>query len=203
MLYGNSLDKPSPPPLEDDRSTKKTKFRQQGEDGDNPPAFTFRDKLMESQYGAGDETSGRSDFVGMDDFIEIEKDDVLIERDGAIPSIAFSPKVHEQLIKPWQTTVVVKLLGRMIGYKAHVSRLETLWPNIGGFSVIDLDNGYYLVRFRSDNAAEFVLTQGPWVILGHYLTVQQWTPHFDCANEKDCKNHSLDPVSGNAITLLS
>ncbi|KAK9187332.1 hypothetical protein WN944_018724 [Citrus x changshan-huyou] len=47
----NSLDKSSPPPLENDRSTKKAKFRQQGEDGDNPPVFTFRDKLLESQYG--------------------------------------------------------------------------------------------------------------------------------------------------------
>ena len=22
------------------------------------------------------------------------------------------------------------------------------------------------------------LTRGPWIILGHYLTVQQWTPEF-------------------------
>lgn len=93
--------------------------------------------------------------------------------------------MHEQLIKPKQATVVVKLLGRMIGYKALTSRLETLWPNIGVFFyIIDLDNGYYLVRFCSENAAEFVLTQGPWVILGHYLIVQQWTPQFDCFNEK-------------------
>lgn len=109
--------------------------------------------------------------MGRDDYIEIKKDDIVIERDGIIPSIAFSQKVHEQLIKPRQVTVVVKLLGRMIGYKAVVSRLEALWPNIGGFSVIDLDNGYYLVGFCSENTAEFVLTQGLWLILGHYLNV--------------------------------
>lgn len=40
-----------------------------------------------------------------------------------------------------------------------------------GFSIIDLDNDYYLVRFCSENTAEFVLTQGPWLILGHYLNV--------------------------------
>ena len=50
--------------------------------------------------------------------------------------------------------------------------------------MIDLDNGYFLVRFRSGNGAEFVLTQGPWVILGHYLHVQQWNPQFDCFKEK-------------------
>lgn len=36
----------------------------------------------------------------------------------------------------------------------------------GFFFIIDLDNGYYLVRFRSENAIEFVRTQGPWVTLG-------------------------------------
>ena len=122
--------------------------------------------------------------MGRDDYLEIETEDVIIERDDSIPSIVFSQKVHEQLIKLWQATVVMKLLGHMIGYKALASRLETLWPNIGGFSIIDLDNGYYLVRFCSKNAVEFVRTQGPWVTLGHYLTVQQWTPHFDCFNEK-------------------
>ncbi|KDO46110.1 hypothetical protein CISIN_1g043089mg, partial [Citrus sinensis] len=166
----NSLDKSSPPPLENDCSTKKAKFRQQGEDGDNPPVFTFRDKLLESQYGVEGESIGRNEFVGREDYLDIEKEDVIIEGDGSIPSITFSQRVHEQLIKPRQATVVVKLLGRMIGYKALASRLETLWPNIGVFSIIDLDNGYYLVRFCSKNAAEFVLTQGSWVILGHYLT---------------------------------
>lgn len=71
--------------------------------------------------------------MGRDDYLEIETEDVIIERDDSIPSIVFSQKVHEQLIKLWQATVVMKLLGHMIGYKALASRLETLWPNIGGF----------------------------------------------------------------------
>lgn len=91
---------------------------------------------MEMQYGAEDEVAARQEIMGRDDGIDMEKDHVVIERDGIIPSIAFSQKVHEQLIKPWQATVLVKLLGRMIDYEALVSRLDALWPNIGGFSVI-------------------------------------------------------------------
>lgn len=79
-----------PPPLEDDRSTKKTKFQQQGEDGDNPPTLSFRDKLLETQHGVGDGVAGRDEFVGREDHIEIENDDVIIKRDGIIPSIDFS-----------------------------------------------------------------------------------------------------------------
>lgn len=130
MSFENPLNKSSPPPLDDDRSKKKTKFRQQGEDGDNPPALSFRDKLMESQQGVGDGVAGRDEFVGTDDYIKIENDDVVIKSDDIFPSIAFSQKVHEQLIKPWQKTVVIKLLGRMIGYKTLVSKLEAVRPNI-------------------------------------------------------------------------
>ncbi|KAK9195306.1 hypothetical protein WN943_003426 [Citrus x changshan-huyou] len=148
----------SPPPIEDDRLTKKTKFRAQGEDIDNPSMLSFRDKLMKQQRGVIDAEVGREEFMGRENDIEIEKEDVVIDREGFLPSISFSQKVHEQLIKPWQSTVVVKFLGRMIGYKALCSLLEILWPNIGGYSIIDLDNGYFLVKFRKEGDADFVFT---------------------------------------------
>ncbi|KAL9451436.1 hypothetical protein AB3S75_013074 [Citrus x aurantiifolia] len=43
------LSKEPPPPLVDDRSTKKARFREQGVDADNPPPLSFKDKLMEDQ----------------------------------------------------------------------------------------------------------------------------------------------------------
>ena len=67
------------------------------------------------------------------------------------------------------------------------SRLEILWPNIGGYSVIDLDNGYFLIKFRKEGDTDFVFTQGPWLVSGHYLIVQLWSPHFDSSNEKSDK----------------
>ena len=52
-----------------------------------------------------------------------------------------------------------------------------------GFSVIDLENNFFLVRFKTEGDAHYALTQGPWTILGHCLTVQQWNPHFDSSND--------------------
>ncbi|XP_024039224.1 uncharacterized protein LOC112097866 [Citrus clementina] len=76
-------------------------------------------------------------------------------------------------------SVVVKLLGRNIGYKVLCNRLKVVWPMIQDFSVIDLKNNYFLVRLHSPKDAIYALTEGPWVIFGHYLTVQPWTPQFD------------------------
>ncbi|KAH9734566.1 DUF4283 domain-containing protein [Citrus sinensis] len=128
--------------------------------------LSFRDKLMEQQRGVIDAEVSREEFMGRENDIEIENEDVVIEREA---------------------TVVVKLLGRMIGYKVFCSRLEILWPNIGGYSVIDLDNGYFLIKFRKEGDTDFVFTQGPWLVSGHYLIVQLWSPHFDSSNEKSDK----------------
>lgn len=81
--------------------------------------------------------------------------------------------MRAQLIKPWQNTVVVKLLGRPICYKVLCNRLESLCSITKGFKVIDLENGFFLDRFRSEDDVDYVLTQGHWTVLGLYLMIQQ------------------------------
>lgn len=115
--------------------------------------------------------------------MEFDTEDVTISEKGSIPSISFSKKIHAQLVKPWMNAVVAKLLGRTIGYRALCNRLNDLWKMSQGFSVIDLENDFFLVRFKTEGDAHYALTQGPWTILGHYLTVQQWNPHFDSSND--------------------
>ncbi|XP_024035693.1 uncharacterized protein LOC112096477 [Citrus clementina] len=168
-----SLLKTIPPPLPGDRSTKKACFRSHGMDADNPLPLSFKDALMpHTQQRSFDNTE-------MDDEWEFELGDVIVGDDGAMPTINFSQQIHEKLVKPWQNSVVVKLLGRNIGYKVLFNRLKVMWHMISDFSVIDLENNYYLIRLNSFEDAVCALTEGPWVIFGHYLTVQPWTPSFD------------------------
>lgn len=169
-----NLEKSSPPPLVKNRSPKKAKFRMHGEDEDNPNPLSFKDMLMEDRKELEEELTRR------EEDLEFEQEDVVIENRGLLPSISFS----QQLAKPWMNAVVVKLLGRSIGYEALCNRLEALWGGSQGFSVIDLGNNFYLVWFRNESDAHHALTQGPWTILGHYLTVQQWNPQFDSTNDK-------------------
>ncbi|KAK9206268.1 hypothetical protein WN943_016543 [Citrus x changshan-huyou] len=96
-----------------------------------------------------------------------------------MPSITFSAMVHEKLSEPWRNSAVVKLLGRTIGYRALCIRLNVMWKTTMSFSVIDLENNYFFIRFRSSSDVVDALTKGPWLIMGHYLTVQPWTPTFD------------------------
>ncbi|KAH9751258.1 putative ribonuclease H protein [Citrus sinensis] len=177
MELNPNLMKAAPPLLEEDRTTKKARFREQGSDENNPPVMSFRDSLMKDQSGAAEINECMED-------LDIADEDVFIETDGCIPSVVFSQKMQEQLVRPWKNTVIVKLLGRSIGYRSLCTKLESLWRVERGFIVIDLENDYYLVRFGTEEDVEFALTQGPWTIFGHYLTVQKWSPSFDCLSDK-------------------
>lgn len=46
MELNPNLMKAAPPLLEEDRTTKKARFREQGSDENNPSVMSFRDSLM-------------------------------------------------------------------------------------------------------------------------------------------------------------
>ncbi|PPD81486.1 hypothetical protein GOBAR_DD21604 [Gossypium barbadense] len=45
--------------------------------------------------------------------------------------------------------------------------------------MMDIENGYFLVKFQNKLDCERALAEGPWIIFGQYLTVQPWTIAFD------------------------
>ncbi|KAE8735657.1 hypothetical protein F3Y22_tig00000340pilonHSYRG01097 [Hibiscus syriacus] len=97
---------------------------------------------------------------------------------GAIPSICFSDRVHDQIDRNTRNAIIVCLLGRTIGCKTMVTRVHALWKPAGEMQLIDLDNNYFLVRFTDERDFTNVLTKGPWMIYGSYLTIQPWSQSF-------------------------
>ncbi|KAH9735625.1 reverse transcriptase domain-containing protein [Citrus sinensis] len=134
-------------------------MREEGTDEDNPPLVTYKETLV------GDSQHREDGIGGRDADWDFEEGDVIESHEGVMPSIKFSARIQEKLIQPWKNSVVVKLLGRTIGYKALCARLASMWKPSMGYSVIDLENNYFLVRFRNAGDALDALTRGPWIIL--------------------------------------
>ncbi|KAH1113800.1 hypothetical protein J1N35_007178 [Gossypium stocksii] len=44
---------------------------------------------------------------------------------------------------------------------------------------MDTENGYFLAKFQCMEDFNKVLSQGPWIIYGQFLTVQPWTKYFN------------------------
>lgn len=51
-----------------------------------------------------------------------------------------------------------------------------IWNLNQGCEIIDMEEGYYVIRFYSKEDYQHVLENGPWLIQGHYLTVMKWRP---------------------------
>lgn len=80
--------------------------------------------------------------------------------------------------------VIVKVMGRTVGYKALYNRILTLWHPTGDIKVVDLDNHYYLVRLNREPDYKRALLEGPWTMMGNYIVVQPCRPDFNPEEEK-------------------
>ncbi|KAK8637455.1 hypothetical protein V6N13_064874 [Hibiscus sabdariffa] len=95
--------------------------------------------------------------------VELQADDVLINLDGAFPEIRFSDRIHKEIDAKLSKSVIVRLLGKSIGYRALKNRVHAHWNPSGELSIIDLDNDYYLIQFAMDAHYVRVLSDDPWM----------------------------------------
>ncbi|XP_050226088.1 uncharacterized protein LOC126675483 [Mercurialis annua] len=198
-LKDTSLGSPSDdPPTDDEKcSTKKVKNRPEeimrtgNEEADmevettakttdveegNIPKASFKEKLMSNDKALdSDPEDDHSAFV-------LSNDDIEIGNAKGVPSINFSDRIHNLFALNMKLCVVVRLLGKTIGYRTLFGRLMKLWKPKNYPSLVDLDNNFFLVRFYSMDDYINALSGGPWVLFGHYLTVQPWDPSFSSDN---------------------
>ncbi|KAL4283171.1 hypothetical protein GQ457_16G011860 [Hibiscus cannabinus] len=158
------------------------------EDGDNPNALRGMGRQPDPNDGQL-KPSFRDTLVGKSGLQQSERkineldvvvndEDVLVGGDAILPEISFSAQVHDAIDEELSNSVIIRLLGKSIGYRALLNRIQALWSPIGELQLIDLDNEYFLVRFALEEDFTRMLIGGPWVIYGSYLTVQPWSKIF-------------------------
>ena len=150
------------------------------EDGGKPPdgggephkKISFRDKVL-----GGNSVPKQTlpdDLLG-NKLAKIETN----EGDKLRPRITFDKSVIDVISAPWRDALVIKLLGRNLGYSMIKGRLKNLWRLQGGYEILLAGFGYFMVKFDSVEDREKVMTGGPWMIQGCYLAVKRWTPDFN------------------------
>ncbi|KAK4258414.1 hypothetical protein QN277_007869 [Acacia crassicarpa] len=169
--------------------------------GENPRAFnaggpSFVDKLKGTFCQA--KNLGVNEDQMEDDLSDDTLSDKSFEVSGAekevckivenpmrnFPSFCFSSKMKKRLCKAWSRAIIVKLLGRNIGFRTLENRLQTMWAKRGVLTLINVGHGYHIVKFTNQDDYMHALTGAPWMIFDHYLTVQPWEANFklDCAS---------------------
>ncbi|KAJ1436032.1 hypothetical protein SESBI_04586 [Sesbania bispinosa] len=114
VFSGQREENPAPPKPPDDG-------------GGNIPEqrISFRDKVLGNKKAPS--PSAKRDLIKEKLFrVEYQSGNRLMPRCFTDDSI-----IHE-LSKPWEDALIVKLLGKNVGYKVMCDRLSTLWKPLGG-----------------------------------------------------------------------
>ncbi|RYR27977.1 hypothetical protein Ahy_B01g052053 [Arachis hypogaea] len=94
------------------------------------------------------------------------------------PSIEVTLEEYDEWCRPWKQTLIVKPLGKRINLQTMERWINRRWGRKEAIRVMDLEEGFFLVRFSSQEDYGYALFEGPWMIADHYLLVQRWRPLF-------------------------
>lgn len=73
---------------------------------------------------------------------------------------------------------MVKLLGNKLGFNLIKSKLQGSSKPKGEMDLVDVDHGFFLVKFDMSDDRGRMVKVGPWMIFDHYLAVLEWSNMF-------------------------
>ena len=124
--------KPPSDRSDEERATKKFRNRNEGSFG-NGHGASFKDTLM------GNSDQGDDGVINMADNFVLEDADVKHFHDDGVPAIAFADRVQQLMAESMKNSVIIKLLGKSIGYGALWTKIHSLWNSLGEIKIVDLE----------------------------------------------------------------
>lgn len=114
-------------------------------------------------------TSFRDKLLGSEEFLKRPRVDLIAEQlftidyeggDRLKPKCFIKEEYLKELRVPWQEAVIIKLLGKTIGYLTINDRPKGIWKPTGGLDIVDIGHGFYMVRFDVAADREKVIEGG-------------------------------------------
>nr|XP_025637165.1 uncharacterized protein LOC112732618 [Arachis hypogaea] len=137
----------------------------------NPTKISFRDKVI------GPEKSKAFALAG-----SLSGDSIATvvgkQGDSQPPCVNFTEEAKLCLAEPYREALVIKVLDKNYSYTALSHKLRMVWRIKGGFDLLDVGFGYFMVKFDACEDREKVMLGGPWLIEGHYVAVKPWDIDF-------------------------
>ena len=92
--------------------------------------------------------------------------------------VKLTKETKNRIRKPWSKTIIMKLVGRIVGFSYMKNKLVQLWRPTRRMDCVDLTHGFFLVRFYTKEDLDSVLEKGPWFIGDFFLSLRPWEPFF-------------------------
>ncbi|XP_050254840.1 uncharacterized protein LOC126700672 [Quercus robur] len=93
-------------------------------------------------------------------------------------AVTLSSEMRKQIRSKWAFALIVKVVGRTVGFHFLRNRVMSLWKPTGRLDCVDLGKDYFLMRFGLVEDYNNVLNGGPWFIGENFLSLRRWEPNF-------------------------
>lgn len=145
-----------------------------------PWAFdSLMDQLRQpemSRYNYSWEGEDDDDLLAMTEEFQAKFHGRLVDEDHSWPAVRWSET-------ECQRSLIVKVLGKSTSSRYLQQKIKDTWHLLYGCEVTDLEHGFFIVRSFDSTDYFQVLERGPWMVLGHYLTIAKWRPNLRPGSE--------------------
>ena len=118
--------------------------------------MSFKDKLVDEIPRAFTQAFNFGDV--MEDDAEFDEE-VETLRPGLV-AVKFSKDFKQYIRRPWASTLIVKVYGRIVGLNFLHAKLHALWKPAGSLDCADLGHGFFLTRLSLKEDFENFLRKG-------------------------------------------
>ena len=105
---------------------------------------------------------------------DIEEDSIV----NGFASVTLSREDIARIRAPWASYLIIKTLGRSVGFMFLSSKIRVMWNPSGRLDCIDLGHDFFLIKFELQEDVDKVLKGVPWFVSQHFLAICQWKPYF-------------------------
>ncbi|WOK95461.1 hypothetical protein Cni_G04168 [Canna indica] len=92
--------------------------------------------------------------------------------------VSFLAEQIQEWQSPWHASLIGKFLGNLTPLSVISRWAFNLWSSYGLVNMMDIEEGFFVFRFRSQDQATNVLSSGPWSCRGDVMHLVPWKPFF-------------------------
>lgn len=97
----------------------------------------------------------------------ISDDDPIEEgEDKTCFSMGMTREEKTEARRPWRNGLIIKLIGRYIGYHYLWRGIQAMWRTQGEPMLIDLGYDFFIVKLSRQEEYDRALLEGPWIVGG-------------------------------------
>ncbi|CAL5336970.1 unnamed protein product [Camellia sinensis] len=84
---------------------------------------------------------------GEDMIEDIAAEDSELNQNDQIPKVKIPHGLLKKIREPWKKCLIIRLLGKSIGYKVFVTKMKKIWGLQADFEALDIGHGFFIVMF--------------------------------------------------------